>query len=119
MHITKTALHDLVDFIEGALNDKEHATVILLDIEGVFNNINPNAIITALSNICDNGNIVGRVSATLGSTKLKRSVCWRYNSGDISTNSLFLLLDIVLNFDSILMLLDRLNFELEMLTRQL
>lgn len=37
-------LQELVGFIEGALNVKEHAMVIFLDIEGNFNNINPSAI---------------------------------------------------------------------------
>lgn len=55
---TETALYELVGYIEVTLNVKEHTMVILFFIDGAFNNINPSAIITVLSNICDNENIL-------------------------------------------------------------
>ena len=80
---TETALHDLVSFIEGSLDVGEYTMVSFLDIEGAFNNVEPNAIITAMSSfgvhesICrlvENLLTQRRISATLGSTNLKRFV---------------------------------------------
>lgn len=80
----KIELHEVAGFIEGVLNIKEYEIVIFFDIEEAFNNINPRAIITVLSNICDNENIVllvgnllikRPISATPESTNLKRIVC--------------------------------------------
>ena len=48
---TETALHCIVSKIEKSLNFKEYSLVAFLDIEGAFNNVNPSAITTALTDL--------------------------------------------------------------------
>jgi len=45
---TDSALHILVGRIERALNNKEYAITVFLDIEGAFNNASPGSLLHVL-----------------------------------------------------------------------
>jgi len=45
---TDTALHNLVGKIERALNNKEYALGVFLDIEGAFNNATPASLLSVM-----------------------------------------------------------------------
>ncbi|XP_065359422.1 uncharacterized protein LOC135953441 [Calliphora vicina] len=47
----ETALHSLVGFVEKSLEHKEYALVAFLDIEGAFNNVTPETILSALGGL--------------------------------------------------------------------
>lgn len=67
MHIT--ALHALIDFIDGAVN-----VLVFLDIEGTFKNINLCAIITALSTLSVNEVLVSLLDTS--SLKAEFRLLW-------------------------------------------
>jgi len=75
---TDSALHILVGRIEMALNNKEYALGVFLDIEGAFNNASPGSLLHVLS--------VRRVSSTIIQwiDSMLSSRIARVNSGDIN-----------------------------------
>ena len=80
---TETALHSVVATIEKSLSSKEYTLIAFLDIEGAFNNVLPEAITEALTNLGIENRLVGLISqlltcravtSTLGSSTLTRYV---------------------------------------------
>ena len=48
----EAALHKLVSTLEYSLHHREFSTLAFLDIEGAFNNIQPQAILNELDHLC-------------------------------------------------------------------
>ena len=80
---TETALHELVRTIEKLNSVKEYAMVAFLDIEGAFNNIQPNSITAALSTLGVDPTVIEligmmltgrRITAEFGGTSTTRYV---------------------------------------------
>ena len=44
----ETTLHFLLSRVEGSMHVKKYALTIFLDIEGAFNNVEPDAVVRAL-----------------------------------------------------------------------
>ncbi|KAL7726548.1 hypothetical protein ACLKA6_010413 [Drosophila palustris] len=78
---TETALHSVTATIEKSISLKEFTLIAFLDIEGAFNNVFPDAIAEALTDLGIEGRLVGlinqlltsrAVTSTLGSSTLTR-----------------------------------------------
>ncbi|KAM8701658.1 hypothetical protein ACLKA7_001902, partial [Drosophila subpalustris] len=76
---TETALHSVITTIEKSLSLKEFTLIAFLDIEGAFNNVFPQAITEALTDLGIESRLVGlinqlltsrAVTSTLGSSTL-------------------------------------------------
>ncbi|KAL7741810.1 hypothetical protein ACLKA6_012036 [Drosophila palustris] len=79
---TETALHSVTATIEKSISLKEFTLIAFLDIEGAFNNVFPDAITEALTDLGIEGRLVGlinqlltsrAVTSTLGSSTLTRN----------------------------------------------
>ncbi|XP_070140471.1 uncharacterized protein [Drosophila kikkawai] len=67
---TETALHEVVRYIEKALLFKNYAMATFLDIEGAFNNVNADSILSSLNGIGVEGGIRAWIGAMLTSRRI-------------------------------------------------
>ena len=110
----ETAMHTLVGFIERSLEFRNYALVAFLDIEGAFNNVEPDSIVSALKKLGLEDDIIGFVNnllkhriivSSLGVSSISKFACRGTPQGGVLSPLLW-----NLTINSLLMRLDSLGY---------
>ena len=73
----ETALHSLISRVKKSMHVKEYTLAIFLDIEGAFNNVDPDAIAKALGSLVNSpGLVLSSRNPLRLNWVLPRSSCW-------------------------------------------